>query len=180
MVDEVVYQYPAGEFLVLRGEGTVSVAGHPFGRGSFTGIWAGEQIAYASSDALEVKIVDLQGGVRTAFAYPTTPIAVTRAELDDAADGLGDAMGRLLRDGAPYVWPTLTGLVVDDEGHIWLGIHTGDPSTREWAAFMVDGTHVMSVSLPAGLAVHTVRNGRLIGVARDELDVSRVLAYRLP
>ena len=179
-VDEVVYQYPAGESLVLRGEGTVSMAGHPFGRGSFTGIWGGVQIVYASSDALEVKIVDLQGGVRTAFAYPTTPISVTGAELDDAADGMGRRMGNLLREGAPYVWPTLTGLVVDDEGHIWLGIHKGDPSTREWAAFMVDGTHVMSVSLPAGLAVHTVRNGRLIGVGRDELDVPRVQAYRLP
>ena len=180
VVDEVVYQYPAGESLVIRGDGTVSMAGHPFGRDSFTGIWGGEQIAYANSDALEVKIVDLQGGVRTAFAYPTTPIAVTRAELDDAADGMGRAMGRLLRDGAPYVWPTLTGLVVDDQDRIWLGIHTGDPSTREWAAFMPDGTHVVSVDLPAGFAVHAVRSGRIIGVGRDELDVPRVQAYRLP
>ena len=175
-----VYQYPAGESLVLRGEGSVSVAGHPFGRGSFTGILGGEQIAYASSTTLEVKIVDLQGGVRTAFSFPTTPTAVTGAELDDAADGLGDAMGGLLRDGAPFVWPTLTGLVVDDEGHIWLGIHTGDPSTREWAAFTPDGTHVVSVDLPAGFAVHAVRSGRIIGVGRDELDVPRVQAYRLP
>ena len=41
VVDEVVYQYPAGESLVLRGEGTVSVSGHPFGRGSFTEILGG-------------------------------------------------------------------------------------------------------------------------------------------
>ena len=180
VVDEVVYQYPAAESLVLRGEGSVSVSGHPFGRSSFVGLLGGEQIVYASSDALEVKIVDLQGGVRTAFAYPTTPISVTGAELDDAADGMGRRMGNLLRDGAPYVWPTLTGLVVDDEDRIWLGIHKRDPSTWEWAAFMPDGTHIVSVDLPAGLELHAVRNGRMIGVARDELDVSRVLAYRLP
>ena len=180
VVDEVIYQYPAAESLVIRGDGSVSVSGHPFGRRSFVGLLGGEQIVHANSDALEVKIIDLQGGVRTAFSFPTTPIAVTGAELDDAADGMGRAMGRLLRDGAPYVWPTLTGLVVDDQDRIWLGIHTGDPSTREWAAFMEDGTHVMSVTLPAGLAVHTVRNGRLIGVGRDELDVPRVQAYRLP
>ena len=180
VVDEVVYQYPAGEFLVLRGEGTVSVSGHPFGRGSFTEILGGEQIAYASSDALEVKIVDLQGGVRTAFAFPTTPISVTGAELDDAADGMGRRMGNLLRDGAPYVWPTLTGLVVDDEDRIWLGIRKRDLSIWEWAAFTPDGTHVVSVDLPAGFELHAVRNGRLIGVGRDELDIPRVQAYRLP
>ena len=87
---------------------------------------------------------------------------------------------RLLRDGAPYVWPTLTGLVVDDEGHIWLGIRKRDLSIWEWAAFSPDGTHVVSVDLPAGFELHAVRNGRLIGVGRDELDVPRVQAYRLP
>ncbi|MCY4398057.1 MAG: hypothetical protein OXE96_01755 [Gemmatimonadetes bacterium] len=180
VVDELVYQYPAAESLVLRGDGSVSVSGHPFGRSSFVGLLGAEQIVHASSDALEVRIVDLQGGVRTAFAFPTTPVAVTGRELAAAADGLSSAMGSLLREGAPYVWPTLTGLVVDDQDRIWLGIHTGDPSTREWAAFMPDGTHVVSVDLPVGLEVHAVRDGRVIGSGVDELDVPRVLAYRLP
>ncbi len=178
VADQVLFEYPAGEALVQRGEGFVSMAGHPFGRESFVGILGGDRVVHTSSDALEVRILDLGGQVETVFSYETTPIPVTRGELDAAADGLSDAFGRLLRDGAPYVWPALTGMVVDDQDRIWVGIRRADRSTTEWAAFEADGTHLVSVDLPVDVDLYAVRGDRMVGVARDELDVARVRVYR--
>ncbi|MCY3612385.1 MAG: hypothetical protein OXH51_12720 [Gemmatimonadetes bacterium] len=180
VADEVLFEYPAAEALVQRGEGFVSMAGHPFARNSFVGLLGGARVVHASSDALEVRIVALGGLVETAFSYETTPIPVTRGELDTAADGLSDAFGQLLRDGAPYVWPALTGLIVDDRDRIWVGIRKADRSTTEWAAFEADGTHQVSVDLPVEVELYAIRGDRMVGVARDELDVARVRVYRLP
>ncbi len=180
VVDEVIFSYPAAESLVLRAEGAVSVAEHPFGRSSFVGLLADGRIAHASSDALEVRTVDLAGDVQTAFSYPTADMPVSRRDLAAAADGLGRNMARVLREGAPYSWPSLTGLVVDDEGRIWIGLRDAGLTKWEWAAFLVDGTHQLSVELPAEFEVHAVRGGRMIGVEQDELDVPRIRAYRLP
>lgn len=180
VADEVLFEYPASEALVQRGDGFVSMAGHPFGRSSFLGILGGDRVAHTSSDALAVRILDLAGQAETAFSYETTPIPVTRRELEAAADGLSDAFGQLLRDGAPYVWPALTGLVVDDQDRIWVGIRKADRSTTEWAVFEADGTHRLSVDLPVEVELYAIRGDRMVGVARDELDVARVKLYRLP
>lgn len=180
VADQVLFDYPAGEALVHRGEGFVSVAGHPFARESFVGILGGDRVVHTPSDDLEVRILDLGGQVETALSYETTPIPVTRRELNAAADGLSDAFGELLRDGAPYVWPALTGMVVDDRDRIWLGIRKVDRSTVEWAAFAADGTHQVSVDLPVDIDLYAIRGDRMVGVARDELDVARVRVYRLP
>lgn len=180
VIDEVLFEYPADERLVLRAEGMVSVGGHPFGRQSFEELLGGNRMVQVRSDAMEVRIIDLDGRVEPAISYQVEPAAVTRQELDGAANELDDDYARVFRQGAPYAWPILTGLSVDEQDRIWLGIRGTDPSIREWAAFTPDGTHVMSVALPAEFEVHAVRGGRIIGVSEDELGVPRVMAYRLP
>ena len=181
VVDEVVAEYPADESLVFRSEGFVMAGPHPFGRRSFVGILGGERIVLASSDALSVRIIDLEGQAEHAFAHDTPPERVTREELDEAVEGTrSERLGRVLRDGGPYVWPALTDIQVDDQDRIWLSIPGADRSSVEWAAFTTDGTHIVSVDLPAEFEVHAIRGGRIVGVATDELDVPRVMAYRLP
>ena len=181
VVDEVVTEYPANESLVFRREGFVMAAGHPFGRRSFVEILGGRRIVHATSDAVAVRIIDVESQAESGFAYETIPARVTREELDAAVEGTrSESLGRVLRDGGPYDWPTLTDLEVDDEDRIWLSIPRPDRSSVEWAAFTPDGTHLVSVHLPSAFAVHAVRGGRFIGVVEDELGVPRVMAYRLP
>ena len=179
LLDEVVAEYPDDEGLVYRRPGSVMVGPHPFGRQSFVEINARERIVLASSDAVGARIIDFRGQVESAFAWETAAIRVTAEELDRAVEEAMDPLDEVLRDGAPYVWPAVTGLAVDDEDRIWLGIRKPDRSFAEWAAFMEDGTHLLSVDLPVGFEVHAVHGGRIIGVARNELDVPRVMAYRL-
>lgn len=179
LMDEVIAEYPDDEGLVFRSPGRVMVGGHPFGRESFVAMHARERVVLATSDAVGVRIINTGGQVEAAFEYETTPIRVTGKELDLAAGEAMDPLDDVLRDGAPYDWPALTGLVVDDEGRIWLGVRKPDRSFVEWAAFAEDGTHLLSVNLPTRFEVHAVRGGRIIGVATDELDIPRVIAYGL-
>lgn len=180
VVDEVIFSYPADENLVLRSEGAVSVSSHPFGRRSFVSLLGDGRIVHASSDALEVGIINSSGDAEIAFSFPTTYMPVSRRDLAAAAEGMSRDLGRALREGAPYVWPSLTGLVVDDLDRVWIGIRGPDLSTLEWAAFQLDGTHELSVELPAGFEVHAIGGGRIVGVEQDELDIPRIRAYRLP
>ncbi len=183
MIDSL-FSFPSREFLVERMRNSngsaVSVTRHPFAPGSFVRILDNSSVVYANARNVEVSIVDMQGGVGRLLSYETTPIDVTRAELKSTANRLSRKLASMLREGAPYTWPPLVGMVVDDMKRVWLGIRKPDRSTVEWAAFARDGTHLASVDLPLGLTLYAVRGGRLIGAIRDETDVPQFRAYNLP
>ncbi len=181
-----LFTFPPWENLVERRRdprdsrgGAVRVSTHPFGHKPFVQILDGDRIVYASSLALDVKVVSIEGRTESAFSYETTRIGVNKTELRSEADNMSRYFARILRDTAPHTWPPLVGLVVDDQRRIWAGIRKTDRSAREWAAFMPDGTHVMSVDLPAGFMLYAVRDGRAIGAVQDENEVPQVRAYRL-
>lgn len=182
--DDTILAFPPSEFIVARrsdwrGGGAVSISRHPYGRTPFVRLAAGSRVIYAHSMALEVEIMDLNDGTRTSFAYDTNPIGVATRELDGHAADMADHVARPFLDGAPYVWPPLTGLAVDDDGRIWAGVRKEDRTTWEWAAFSPEGSHVASVELPANFEVKAVRDRRLVGIALDELGVPEVRAYRV-
>ena len=85
----------------------------------------------------------------------------------------------MLREGGPYVWPPLTGVVAGGGGLVMLGVRTTDRKVWEWASFRDDGTHAASVVLPSGVVVYAQREGRLIGTITDEFDTPRIVAYRV-
>ena len=182
--DDTLLAFPAGEAIVARrlfwrGGGAVSVGDHPYGRRSFVRVARDGHIVYASSLSLEATIVDPRDGMQNTFSYETSPIGVTTEELNEAAAGMHPELARPFLAGAPYVWPPVTGLAVDDLGHIWIGIRKQDRTKWEWAVFLQDGTHVASVELPAGFYIHAVRRDRVFGIAHDEYGVPEVRAYRV-
>lgn len=179
-----LFAFPAGEALVWRGQdgrggGAVEVGNHPFGSVPFVAVAGESHVAYATSLALQVTIIDLGSGVQSGFSYETTPVEVTRRQLNAAKDGMSRRLKKVLEEGAPYTWPPVVGMAVDDQDQIWLGLRMGD-GTNEWAAFTRDGSHVTSVLLPSAFELYVARGGQLVGVSEDELDVPRVQVYRLP
>ena len=176
-----LYAFPAAERLVVRGEGSVMVGPHPFGSESFLSLLGADRLVHANSRAPSVIVLDLAGRVQHSFAVPATPVPVGATELRRVIEREEQgAFIRALEDGAPHMWPALTGLAVDDEQRIWVG---GRSESRrdewEWTAFTPEGDKVGSVLLPAGFVVHAVRGGRLVGVVTDEMDVPRIRMYRL-
>lgn len=174
---------PSGQTLVVRvgarDGGVVHVAAHPFGRRSYWQLMGGDRLVHAHSQEVGAQVVDLDGQVVSAFSYAATPVPVEDAELGAATDGMEPEMARTLRREGPYSWPPVAALATDDMGRIWLAIRGEDRSVLEWAAFTEDGTHVASVLFPARFRLLAARDGRMVGVHRDDYDVPQIRAYRL-
>ena len=170
---------PSLETLVARSSGAVALGRHPYGREGFVGMLTNGGFAYVNSDALSVAIFDDEGQQIRSFSYPTVPLPVSSQDLAAELDKLRPALARVLREGAPYTRPPLVGMVVDDQDRIWLGLRgPAEDMPWEWAAFELDGRHVGSVRLPAGLLLRAATGGKLLGVVVDDLEVPRIHLYR--
>lgn len=177
-----IYAVPHDDPLVARTETSVMVGSHPFGAESLLSFLGADRLVYANTRVPTVELLDFAGTVRESFNLPVTPVPVSDAELSATIEEQqAEAFVRALEEGAPYMWPALTGLVVDDEEpHIWIGERsrsTGDD--WKWTAYTQQGSALGSVMLPSNFELLAVRDGRLVGVTTDELDVPRVQVYRL-
>lgn len=180
MESDSLYSFPSVERLVVRSEGSVMVGPHPFGSEPFLSLLGTDRLVYANSRFPSVMVLDLGAAAEDWFDVPAMSFPVSADELSATSERQREAFARALEEGAPYMWPALTGLVVDDENRIWIGGRSGSGSdTWLWTAFTRQGSRVGSVMLPAGLRLHAVRAGRLFGVVTDELEVPRVQVYRL-
>ena len=157
------------------------VGSHPYGSEPFLSLLSDDRLVYADSRSPSLMVLDLIGTVHHSFGVPATEVPVSAADLEARIESEEVApFARALEQGAPYMWPALTGLVVDDEQRIWVGVRSESVrDEREWIAFKQAGDQVGSVLLPSSFELHAVRRDRLFGVVTDELDVPRIQVYRL-
>lgn len=181
MESDSIYAVPAAEPLIVRREGSVMVGEHPYGSEPFLGLLGDDRLVYANSRLPSVMVLNLDGTVHHSFEVPANQLPVRPAELRARiASEQAEAFARALEQGAPYMWPALTGLIVDDERRIWVGARSESMSDQwEWTAFTEEGSTVGSVHLPSTFELYGVRGGRLFGVVTDELGVPRINVYRL-
>lgn len=150
-----------------------------------------------ASDGYEAEIAVLDGsGARgRTIELPSAP-----ASPDEAWSALEAELRR--RDHALYLQhleslprtdeiPQVAGLLADDQGYIWAKVY--DPSVDsiwlhdavrpapggEWRVLRPDGELVATVPMPENVTPLDIRGDRLLGVARDELDVERIVVHGL-
>lgn len=171
---------PQPRALVVRSAGRVLVDRHPFAASNFFRVLPGGGFAYLTTRAFAVTIVGADGR-QTEFSHPTIPIPVSQEHLDSILAESNPDRARILRDGAPYTWPPVVGMIVDGHDRIWIGLREQPGEThREWAAFTRDGLHVASVRLPAtGLFPRAISGDKLVALALDDLDVPALRVYRI-
>lgn len=180
-----LFSFPRKENLVHRTGGpngaTVSISRHPFGHQPFVQVVDADSLraVYVSSLALAVTVVNMEAGTKTTFAHPTEPLDVTSRELAAELSRKTDRFARILRDGAPYTWPPIVGMVAGDGGLVLLGLRSSNREVWEWAMFGADGAHLASIALPAGFVTHAVRDGRFVGSIVDDNDVPVIRSYRM-
>ena len=181
MESDSILAVPSAEPLIVRSAGSVMVGAHPYGSEPFLSLLGDDLLVYADSRLPSVSVLDLDGTVHRSFAVPATEVPVDAAELRARIDiEEMEAFARALEQGAPYMWPALTGLIVDDERRIWVGARSESMiDEREWTAFTQEGQPEGSVLLPAGFDLHAVGGGRLFGVVTDEFGVPTIRVYRL-
>ena len=172
---------PSPERLVARRPGFVSAGPHPFGRTSWIRPLGRDRFVYANSGHFDVAVLDLAGDTVQSFSYPTTTLPVTGAQMDAQVSDMRPELAAVLRDGAPYTWPPLVGLVVDNSGatsiSIWVGVRGDD--AWEWAGFTEEGEYAGSVFLPAGAILMAASGQRLLSVSLDEFDVPEIHSHRI-
>ncbi|WP_420127753.1 6-bladed beta-propeller [Longimicrobium sp.] len=174
--------YPSPASLVLRAPGAVSVTSNPFGRRAIVRLGPGGRVYHAWTDTLGVRITSLDGTGAGGFTLRAQAPRVTDQDVDAAVTALGPNGARFrnsLVEAAPGSWPALRNLVVDDEGRAWLALPAPRDAAGEWLVYHPDGRFAGSAVLPAGTDVLRVAGGRVYAVHVDELDVPRLVVYRL-
>lgn len=118
---------------------------------------------------------------RIARAYDN--VAVTVELRDSVLDRLAQGPGRLLReqlDLVPFapVVPAIEGLVLDDEGRLWVDVYAaGEPTRRD--VFDAEGRFLGPLYLPQPVRLEEVRVGRACGVMSEITGQAAVVCYRV-
>ena len=76
-------------------------------------------------------------------------------------------------------WSVATVLLPGQSGEFWL-LQADEGDRQEWVVVKPGSTRKWRVILPEQFVLRAIHDGRLYGVARDELDVPRVAAFADP
>lgn len=174
--------YPSPTPLLVRQGGGVAVSHNPFGRQAIVRVGPDGRVYHAWTDTLGVRVTGADGRPAGGFALRAQAPAVTPADVDRVIAGMGPQGTRFrpaLQEVVPPRWPALSGMVVDDQGRAWLAVAGPEGRPAEWLVYHPDGRFAASAVLPAGSSVMRVAAGRVYAVQTDELDVPRLVAYRV-
>jgi hypothetical protein len=174
-----ILSFPSRSFLV---SGT-SLTPNPFGREGIVQLTVDGNIAYLWTDSATVTTYSPEGRRHAVLRVPHHAPRISGGDVErEAAQlkqwGLPAAFQRVVADSAPGRWPAATDLITDDQGNIFVGLSGGADTPVEWAGFR-DGRYVLSVFLPPREKLHAVRLPFLFVERRDELDVPRIVVYRV-
>lgn len=141
------------------------------------------------SDQPRVDVYGSGGDLLRSMRLPESKLLVSITDVQSAREGLlvnvpeeMHAIFRELLAGVPIppTWPAIGGLVVDDEGRVWVQQYRSeDEAEQTWHVFTLDGAYVDEVSTPGRFAPRAIRDDLVAGIWRDELDVESVRIYRI-
>lgn len=143
----------------------------------------------------EIGRLDADGSFQPAIAVPTVDL-----EADEAWSFLREELQR--RDAGLFLQlmdrlpppdeiPQIGGLLVDNARQLWVKVYDpsvdalwiGDPllpgAGGEWRVVGSDGETRGTVQMPDGVTPLAVTEDRLVGIARDALDVERLVVHRI-
>jgi hypothetical protein len=146
------------------------------------GFWAGTTDAMRfvrhSFDGDTIQIIEDSG---------LQPRPVTSLDRDRALEVLRDRFGEaLLADEGqmPGIMPFWNDFFIDVEGRLW--VERFRPPSREvlesriWTVFSPEGVYMGAFNLPLeSTPTPVIRNGRLVGIVRDSLNVEYVVVFAL-
>jgi len=170
----------------------------PFGR--TTPVALSEDAVYVGEgDGYQIDRYDLWGNLvlRVRVTRDPEPLdaptieAYKQAERDKARTGAAgkgpsDIWGRMAED-APYpeTLPSFDSIVIGDDGGLWVRDYQPEADgPSRWTVFgsagVVSAGRVSAMAdLPARFRLTAIRGNRVLGVARDELDVESIRVYEL-
>jgi hypothetical protein len=190
-----------GEELFDFGPGQGGVVPYAFGADTHA-VTAGDALVVGIAEAPELRRYAPTGELEGIVRWPDEERTVEGPFVADWTDFMEswlapmapeerDMFRALMVDiPRPERFPAYDDVVAADMGEIWVGAYAGEHTmmyptrnarvpARRWLVFDADGALVASVETREGFQPHAVREGRVWGVFRDELDVESVRAYEI-
>ena len=147
------------------------------------------RIAMGTADGLEYSIIDGRSGeLRLIARIPGVPLTVSSAEVDrEREEWLGPDPSPFIRDfmarlPEPVEKPGYQRMIVDADGHVWVGEYLGlarRDEPQEWYVLDSSGVWLGVVETPARFELMRVGDDEAFGVRRDADDVEHPQVLRL-
>lgn len=164
---------------------SVDIAAWPFLKG-FRAAAHDDRIAVANTERPEVRLYTAGGELVRIVRWPATPRRpddgvkqqFTDEEVERAREQDEASVRRRVAEAPwPAELPVIDELRFDSEGRLWVLPAFQDES--EWLVFNPEGALLGRLPVPDGFTPTEIEADRVVGVVRDELDVSRVVVLRL-
>lgn len=155
-----------GTLVPMEFEGRSVFTVQPFGPDDIQ-LVMGDEWVYGWSSEYALQIYDRSGSLKRIIRRLWDPVAVSNADRDE-----NSLSGRTPADH----YPPFDHGIIDKVGHLWL--LPGKPDA-ELDVFDPNGTWLTTIRLPPNLEVHEIGEDYVLGVWKDEMDVSYVRMYSL-
>lgn len=194
IIQDTLGRFPGTESSVQQsGSGNnrmMMVTSVPFARSTYLAVHR-DAVVVATNDTYEIRLFDSTGQLRRVVRRRGEPVPVTPADIDAYREQqLENAAGpnsqfrtlieRQLADAEyPQTMPAYTSVLPDAAGRLWVreSTHLGEPP--RWAVYDRDGALMAELTVPERFRPMDIGEDYVLGLMRDELDLERVLLYRL-
>jgi hypothetical protein len=173
----------------IRMSDRLDVIPMPFGFSASTAVY-GDRVYYGWSETYDIRSYDSAGGLLRVLRLARAPQELTAAMRDSFVERqisrLRDEDARRRRlalyQAVPYHdrLPAFSALKVDAEANLWVANYARPGQDRSrWTIFNEDGEVLGSIATPPRFTLQQIGSDHLVGVARDSLDVERVVILPL-
>lgn len=184
--------FPGSEAWINRTEQSVSVQNRPFGKHLMV-VGHDASIYVGTADAPELTVLRPDGSAErviswSAPARPVTPEIIDAyivATVAGASRGREDRSAGLteMLKGAPYPneMPTYSSILLANDGSIWVGqyLPKGQGERQTFNVIDRSGAPLGPIELPPRFTPSQVTSDRIVGIWKDDDDVSHVRVHRL-
>lgn len=186
-IAERLGRFPGFEFFARQQGDELLWERRVFGRNTHVAV-RGRELLVGTNDRFEVVVM---GGERQqVFRRVHEHRPVRSAEIQ----AYGDLLLEAARDEAsrayservlelmsyPSELPPYRDLIADGEGNVWVEHYRAAPEEQpRWSVFGADGRWLGEVATPAGLRIHEIGAGYVLGVWTDEVGIEYLRLYEL-
>jgi hypothetical protein len=179
---------PSMESVVVATANSMSVTSLVFGRYLVTG-FAPDGFLVGTNEQYELFRYDTLGRLTGSIRLDRAPTPVTASAIAEAEStrlaSASNANERARSEAFfkqmqfPPTMPAYGRVLVDSEGNIWVSRYSVTRVSGDWDVFDADGQLLGELQLPPRFTPRQITGSRLIGTARDELEVERVQVHAL-
>jgi hypothetical protein len=180
--------FPGREVLHRLEDGRMTMVAVPFARVASHAL-LGDDLVVGDQVRREIAIVAVDGANTTLIRWAGPSLGITAHDVEAWKEGVLTSAAESERPSLraylseipfPDVRPAYGRILTDAEGAIWVADPTfPGEDARAWQVFDAGGRWLGAVRVPERFRLLDVGRDRVLGVARDELDVERIEVRRL-